>query len=160
MTVEALTEAESGIAGRGHALRIRNSGNVTAYLQTLTLYADHCWRTQVSSAAPAESTAVGLPPDTPRGRTIRCRYTDNYAAAQGAAQARLADRSIQRAQLEVELPLRVAANHPAAVESRISDVIQLQAPTHGITGAWLLEGMEVDVSGGGEGVARWWLTGV
>ena len=160
VTVEALTEAESGIAGRGHALRISNSGGGTAYLQTLTLYADHCWRTQVSSAAPAESAAVALPPDTQRGRVIRCRYADNYAAAESAARARLAERSSQRSHLEVELPLLSAGNHAPVVEGRVSDVVELQAPTHGVTGAWFLEGMEVDVSGGGEGVARWWLTGV
>lgn len=160
ITVTILTEAESGIAGKGHALRIRNSGQNTAYLQSLDLYADHCWRAQSSSAVRAESAAGSLQSKTERGRVIRCRYADNYAAAESAAQARLAERSGQRSHLEVELPLLSAGNHMPMVEGRVSDVVEVQAPTQGIAGAWLLEGMEVSVSGGGDGKARWWLTGV
>ena len=160
ITVTILTEADSGVAGRGHALRICNNGTAAAYLQTLSLSADHCWRAQSSSAVRAESPDAGRLLDTERGRLIRCRYADNYAAAKGAAQARLAERSRQRPQVEVELPLLVAANLPAVVQGRLSDVVELQAPTQGIAGAWLLEGMEIKVSGGGDGVARWWLTGV
>ncbi len=160
ITVTILTEAESGVAGRGHALRIRNNGTAAAYLQTLNLSAEHCWRAQSSSAVRAESTASRLSLDTKRGQVIRCRYADNYAAAEGAAKARLAERSRQRPQVEVELPLLIAANLPAVAQGSLSDVVELQAPTQGIAGAWLLEGVEVDVSGAGEGQARWWLTGV
>ncbi|MYC33927.1 MAG: hypothetical protein F4X64_12235 [Chloroflexi bacterium] len=160
ITVTILAEAQSGIAGRGRALRIRNNGTGAAYLQTLALYADHCWRAQSSSAVRAESAAAGLQLKTERGRAIRCRYADNYTAAKSAAQARLAERGAQRPHLEVKLPLLSAGNHTPIAEGRVSDVVELQAPTQGITGAWLLEGMEVSVSGGGEGQARWWLTGV
>ena len=160
ITVTILAETQSGIAGRGRALRIRNSGQNPAYLQRLDLYANHCWRAQSSSAVRAESAAAGLQLKTERGRAIRCRYADNYAAAKSAAQARLAERGAQRPHLEVELPLLIAGNHRPVVEGRVSDVVELQAPTQGATGAWLLEGMEVSVSGGGEGQARWWLTGV
>ena len=160
VTVTILTEAESGVAGKGHALRIRNSGTAAAYLQTLNLSADHCWRAQTSSAARAESGADSLQLKTERASVIRCWYADNYAAAKGAAQARMAERSRQRPQVEVELPLLVATNLPAVVQGRLSDMVELQAPTQGIAGAWFLEGMEVDVSGAGDGQAWWWLAGV
>ena len=160
ITVTILTEAQSGIAGKGHALRIRNGGQNTAYLQSLDLYANHCWRAQSSSAVRAESAGAGLQLKTERGRVIRCRYADNYTAAEGAAQARLTERGTRRLHLEVELPLLSAGNHRPVVEGRVSDVVEVQAPTQGIAGAWLLEGMEVSVSGGGDGQARWWLTGV
>lgn len=160
ITVTILAEVDSGVAGKGHALRIRNNGTAAAYLQTLNLSADHCWRAQSSSAVRAESPDAGRQLKTGRVSIIRCRYADNYAAAKGAAQARLAERSRQHPQVEVELPLLIAANLPAVVQGSLSDVVELQAPTQGIAGAWLLEGMEVDVSGAGEGQARWWLTGV
>ncbi len=160
ITVTILTEAESGVTGKGHALRIRNSDQNTAYLQSLDLYANHCWRAQSSSAVRAESVADSLQLKTERASVIRCRYADNYAAAKGGAQARLAERSRHRPQVEVDLPLLIAANLPAVAQGSLSDVVELQAPTQGIAGAWLLEGMEVDVSGTGEGQARWWLTGV
>ena len=160
ITVAILSEAQSGIAGKGHALRIRNSGQNTAYLQSLDLYANHCWRAQSSSAVRAESVADSLQLKTERGRVIRCRYADNYAAAESAGQARLAERGTQRPHLEVELPLLSAGNHTPMVEGRVSDVVEVQAATQGIAGAWLLEGMEVSVSGGGDGKARWWLTEV
>ena len=160
ITIKLLTEAQSGVAGRGHALRIRNGGQNTAYLQSLDLYANHCWRTQTSSAVRAESTDAGLPLDTGRGRLVNCRYADNYAAARGAAEARLAERSQPRTQLEATLPLPSAGNHRAVVEGRLSDAVEVEAESQGIAGAWLLEGMEVDVSGGGDGEVRWWVTGV
>ena len=43
---------------------------------------------------------------------MRCRYADHYAAAQAGAEARLAERSRQRPQLEVTLPLAGSANRP------------------------------------------------
>ena len=159
ITIELLTEAQSGIAGRGHALRIRNGGQNTAYLQSLDLYANHCWRTQTSSAVRAESANAGLPLDTGRGRLVNCRYADNYAAARGAAEARLAERSQPRPQLEATLSLLGVGNSRAVVEGRLSDVVEVTAESQGIAGAWLLEGMEVNVRGGG-GEVRWWLTGV
>ena len=160
ITVELLTEAQSGVAGRGHVLRIRNNGQNTAYLQSLDLYANHCWRTQTSTAVRAESADAGLPLDTGRGRLVNCRYADNYAAARGAAETRLAERFQARTQLEATLPLPSAGSHRAVVEGRLSDVVEVTAERQGIAGAWLLEGMEVNVSGGGTGEARWWLTAV
>ena len=160
ITVELLTEAQSGVAGRGHALRIRNGGQDTAYLQSLDLYANHCWRTQTSSAVRAASSGAALPLDTGRGRLVNCRYADNYAAARGAAEARLAERSLPRPQLEATLPLLSAGCHRAVVEGRLSDVVEVTAESQGVAGGWLLEGMEVNVSGGGTGEARWWLTAV
>ena len=82
--------------------------------------------------------------DAPAG-VVRCRYADNYAAAQGAAESRLAERSRQRPQLAVTLPLSAAANRRAAAEGRVSDVVEVQAaaaPGHRRR-PWLLEGMEV-----------------
>ena len=49
------------------------------------------------------------------------------------------------------MPLLSAGNHTLMVEGRVSDVVEMQAATQGIAGAWLLEGMEVSVSGGGDG---------
>ena len=72
----------------------------------------------------------------------------------------MAERGAARAQAEVRLPLAADANRRAAVEARISDVAAVSAATAGISGAWLLEGMAVAVEGGGEGMARWWLTAV
>ena len=160
VTVGLLTEAQSGIAGKGHALRIRNTGAKTAYLQKLNLTATHCWRTQTSGAVRAESTAGGSTPAAASERLIQCRYADHYAAAESAAKARLAERSRRRPQLEITLPLSTAENRRAALESRPSNVIALQATAQGISGAWLLEGMELNVSAGGEGQARCWLTAV
>lgn len=192
ITVELLTPAASGIAGRGRLLRIHNAGSQTAYLQTLQLYANHCWRSEgatacrastppeTSSEAPSESpseppaaapsqapAAAPSPaaPDTSvvsstRPGVVRCHYTDHYAAAQSGAAARLAARSRQRPQLEITLPLSAPANWPAIVEGRLSDVITVPAGAPGRSTAWLLEGMAVDVAGGGAGEARWWLTGV
>ena len=148
VTVAPVAEATSGVSGKGHVLRIRNAGAKTAYLQKLNLTASHCWRTQTSSAARAESTP-GSSLDT--GRLVSCRYADNYAAAESAAKARLAEKSQPRPQLEATLPLLSAGNSRAVVEGRLSDVVAAQAPTQGIAGAWLLEGMEVNVSGGGDG---------
>ena len=156
VAVTPVSEATSHVSGKGHLLRIRNTGAATAYLQKLNLTADHCWRAQSSSAVRAESD-TGLSLDTGRERMISCRYADNYAAAESAAQARLAERSSQRSHLEVELPLLSAGNHTLMVEGRVSDVVEVQAPTQGIAGAWLLEGMEVSVNSGGDGKARWWL---
>lgn len=160
ITIELLTEAKSGVAGRGHGVRISNGGSSAAYLQTLDLYADHCWRAQSSSAARVKSAASDASLGIERGRVIDCRYADNYAAAQGAAAARLAERSQPRPQLELTLPLRHAGNHHAVTEGRLSDVMAVNASSQGVTGAWLLEGMDVRVAGGGEGEARWWLAGV
>ena len=158
VAVTLVSEATSHVSGKGHALRIRNTGAATAYLQKLNLTASHCWRAQSSSAVRAKSD-TGLSLDTARERVISCRYADHYAAAESAAQARLAERSSQRSHLEIELPLLSAGNHGPTVQGRLSDVVEVQSPTQGIAGAWLLEGMEVSVSGG-EGKARWWLTGV
>ena len=160
ITIELLTEAESGINGRGHVVRIRNGGAGTAYLQSLDLHADYCWRAHSSSAVRARSAASAPGLESRKGRLVNCRYADNYAAAQGAAQARLADRSSQRPHVEVELQLLSEGNRRAATESRISDVVEMRAAAQGITGAWLLEGMEINVHGGGDGEARWWLTEV
>lgn len=160
ITVSLLAEAQSGIAGRGHAVRISNGGANTAYLQTLRIHANHCWRTQSSSAARAGAASVSQVAKIARGSLIRCRYADNYAAARGAAQARFAERSVRRTGVALTLPLRSAANRRPVVEGRLTDVVSVNAATHGITGAWLIEGMEVNVAGGGEGEARWWLTAV
>ena len=90
---------------------------------------------------------------------VNCRYADNYAAAQGAAEARLAERSTGRPHLEVALPLLDRKNARAAIEAGLSDVVAVQAETQGVTGAWLLEGMEIRVDAESD-EARWWLTGV
>ena len=162
ITVSLVAEAESGVSGKGHVLCIRNTGAATAYLQKLNLTANHCWRAQSSSAARAESAAAGSTAITvlEHGRLVRCRYADHYAAAQSAADARLAERSRRRQHLELTLPLAATANRRTAVEGRLSNVVQAPADAQGIAGAWLLEGMEVRVAGGSEGEARWWLTGV
>ena len=155
ITVELLTEAESGISGRGRMLRIRNTGAGRAYVQTLSLSADHCWRAESTTAYRAGSADASA-----SGTLVSCRYVDNYAAAQAGAEARLADRSQRRGHLEVTLPLFAASNARAVVEGRMSDVTELNAAQQGISGAWLLEGMEVSAGSGGEGAARWWLTEV
>ena len=160
VAVSLVAEATSGVSGKGHLLRIRNTGATAAYLQTLNLTANRCWRAQSSSAARAESAAGGSVVAEERSRLIRCRYADHYAAAQGAADARLAERSSRRPHLELTLPLAAPPNPRAIVEARISSVTQVTANPQGIAGAWLLEGMEVRVPGGSEGEARWWLTGV
>ena len=160
ITIELIAESASGVAGRGHAVRVRNGGTGTAYLQTLDLYAQHCWRTQTSSAVSAAAPAGQAVADPGRQRVIRCRYADNYAAAEGAAKARHAERSRQRAQLEITVPLFTGRNHVALTEGRLSDVVAVRAAAQGITGAWLLEGMDVSVGGAGEGEARWWLSAV
>ena len=162
LTVSLVAEATSGVSGKGHVLSIRNAGAQTAYLQKLNLTATHCWRAQSSSAARAESAAAGSTSiaGLERGRLVRCRYADHYAAAQGGAEARLAERSRRRPHLELTLPLAATANRRASVEGRLSNVVQVLADARGIAGAWLLEGMEVRVAGGGGGEARWWLTGV
>ena len=160
ITIELLTEEKSGVAGRGQAVRIKNDGANAAYLQKLNLYAAHCWRTRSSSAARAAAdSAGGAALAARRERVVNCRYADNYAAAQGAAKARLAERATRRTQLEVALALANPVNHPVLVEARLSDVVAAQAATQGITGAWLLEGMEMKVDGG-DGETRWWLTEV
>ena len=160
VTVELIAEAESGVNGRGHVVRIRNGGSNAAYLQRLDVHADHCWRAESSSAVRAETADFNLSMGTGRGSMVSCRYADNYAAAKGAAEARLADRSGRHAQVEVALPLLAAQNHRAVVEGRLSDVVEARAASQGITGAWLMEGVEVSVRRGGEGEARWWLTAV
>ena len=159
ITIQFLTEMESGIAGRGQVVRISNGGANVAYLQTLDLYADHCWRTQASSAVRARSSASESGLEIGNARVVNCRYADNYAAAQGAAEARLADYSRERVHLEVALPLSDRKNARAAIEAGPSDVVAVRAGTQGLTGAWLLEGMEINVDGG-DSEARWWLTGV
>ncbi len=160
ISVELLTEAESGVAGRGHMVRVRNTGMAVAWLQSLDLHADHCWRARTSSAVRLESAAG--PPDArlKRERLVQCRYADNYATAQGAAEARLAERSTQRPQIEVSLPIHGVGSHRAVAEGRLSDVVEVSAAAQGIAGAWLLEGMDVSIQGGGDGNACWWLTGV
>ncbi len=162
VAVSLVAEATSGVSGKGHVLRISNTGTATAYLQKLELTANHCWRARSSSAARAQSAAAGsvTPAELERGRLVRCRYADHYAAAQSAAEARLAEHSSPRGQLELTLPLAATPNRRATVEGRLSDVITVLAKAQGIAGAWLLEGMEVRVAGGGEGEARWWLTAV
>ena len=155
IAVTLLTAAESGVAGRGRMLRIRNNGAGRAYVQTLRLSANHCWRAESTTAhraGKAEALAAGT--------LVNCRYIDNYAAAQAGAEARLGERSARRAQVEASLSLSAGANARAVVEGRLSDVVELRAAALGISGAWLLEGMEIAAGSGGEGVARWWLTGV
>ena len=140
-------------------LRIRNNGTETAWVQTLRLSASHCWQAEgtTSYRAPdsqpnnAAASADGL---------VSCRYADHYAAARGGAQARRAERSRRRPRLEATLPLAGAANGRAAIAGRVSDVVEVRATAQGVSGAWLLEGMEVNVGAGGAGEARWWLTGV
>ena len=155
ITVELLSEASSGVAGRGRMLRLRNGGTSTAYMQTLRLSASHCWRAEGTTSYRAGDAGVSAD-----SGLVNCRYADHYAAAQGGAAARLAERSRQRPQLEVAVPLAGAANGRAAVEGRISDVVEVRAGAPGIGGAWLLEGMEVSGEAGGYGAARWWLTRV
>ena len=155
ITVALLTEAESGVAGRGRMLRIQNSGSDRAYLQTLSLSADHCWRAESTTAHRA-----GAADASAAGTLVSCRYVDNYEAAQAGAESRLAERSARRARLEASLPLFAGSNAHALTEARLSDVVEILATAQGVNGAWLLEGMEVSVGSGGEGMARWWLTGV
>ena len=155
ITVTLLTEAESGIAGRGRMLRIRNAGAGQAYVQTLSLSADHCWRAESTTAHRAGAAEMSA-----TGTLVNCRYVDSYAAAQAGAEARLAERSRRRAQVEASLPLFAASNARAVLEARLSDVVELRAAAQGISGAWLLEGVEIDVRAGGEGTARWWFTEV
>ena len=155
ITVELLAEAASGIAGRGRMLRIRNDGTDRAYMQTLGLSANHCWRAESTTAHRA-----GTGDASASGTLVNCRYVDNYAAAQAGAEARLAERSRRRAQVEASLPLFAGSNARAVVEARLSDVVGLRAAAQGISGAWLLEGMEVSAVAGGDGRARWWLTEV
>ena len=155
IAVELLTETESGVAGRGRMLRISNDGTDRAYLQTLSLSADHCWQAESTTAHRA-----GAGDASAAGTLVSCRYVDNYAAAQAGAEARLAERSVRRAQLEASLPLFAGSNARAVTESRLSDVVEIRATAQGISGAWLLEGMEVSAGSGGEGMARWWLTEV
>ena len=155
ITVTLLTEAEGGVAGRGRMLRIRNTGTSRAYVQTLSLSANHCWRAESTTAHRA-----GAVDASASGTLVHCRYADNYAAAQAGAEARLAERSRRRAQIEASLPLFAGSNARAVVEARLSDVVGLRAAAQGIGGAWLLEGMEIAVGSGGDGTARWWLTEV
>ena len=155
ITVTLLTEAEGGVAGRGRMLRIRNTGTGRAYVQTLSLSANHCWRAESTTAHRA-----GAVDASASGTLVHCRYADNYAAAQAGAEARLAERSRRRAQIEASLPLFAGSNARAVVEARLSDVVGLRAAAQGIGGAWLLEGMEIAVGSGGDGTARWWLTEV
>ena len=155
ITVSVMSEAASGVSGRGRQLLIRNGGAQTAYLQRLRLTAAHCWQSDNATACRAAS--AGASAAAP-GRVVRCQYADHYGAAQDAAEARLAEYSRRRAGLELTLPLQHGANIAAAVEGRISDVIA--GTGAGIAGVWLLEGMAVDAAGGGAGEARWWLTGV
>ena len=155
ITVELLTETSSGVGGRGRMLRISNAGTARAYVQTLSLSANSCWRAESTTAHRA-----GAADASASGTLVSCRYVDNYAAAQAGAEARLAERSRQRGHLEATLPLSARSNSHAVVEGRLSDVVEVQAEQQGISGAWLLEGVEIDAGPGGEGTARWWLTEV
>lgn len=155
ITVELLSEAASGIGGRGRMLRIRNAGTGRAYVQALRLSANHCWRAESTTAYRAGSAEASA-----TGTLVNCRYIDNYAAAQAGAESRLAERSARRGQIEATLPLFATSNARAVVEGRLSDVVRLNAAAQGIGGVWLLEGMEIDAGPGGEGAARWWLTEV
>ena len=155
IAVTLLTEAESGVGGRGRMLRIRNNGAGRAYVQTLRLSANHCWRAESTTAHRAGSADASA-----AGTLVNCRYVDNYAAAQAGAESRLAERSARRGQVEATLWLFVASNARAVVEGRLSDVVKMNATAQGISGAWLLEGMEVSAGSGGDGAARWWLTEV
>ena len=124
-------------------------------MQELRLYADHCWRAESTTAHRAGATE-----DSAGGTLVDCRYIDNYAAAQEGAEARLAERSRRRAQLEATLALAAESNAGAVVEARLSDVVTVQAAAQGISSAWLLEGVEISARAGGNGAARWWLTEV
>ena len=155
IAVEVLSESESGVAGRGRMLRLRNDGADTAYVQTLRLSASHCWGAESTTSHRAGNADAADP-----AGLVRCQYTDHYAAAQSGAEARLAERSRPHPQLEITLPLASAANKRAALEGRISDVVEVRAAAQGISDAWLLEGVEASVGAGGEGEARWWVTEV
>ena len=162
ITVSVLSEAASGVSGRGRQLLIRNGGGQTAYLQRLRLVAAHCWQSDGSTAGRAAT--PGSAADAP-GRVVRCQYADHYGAAQGGAAARLAEYARRRAGVEATLPLQHSANAAAVVEGRISDVVAGASSAGtgtgaGIAGVWLLEGMAVDAAGGGAGAAQWWLTAV
>ena len=155
VAVELVAEADSAVAGRGVALRIRNDSTSIAYLQRLEVYAGHCWRASAGVAYRAD-----VPGDSPISRVVECWFTDNYAAAKETAEARLNDRSVARPQLGITLPLVSWANLRAVVEARLSDVVTAQAATQGISGAWLLEGTEINAAVGSLPAARWWLTRV
>lgn len=154
MTVEVVSEADSGVAGRGRMLRVHNNGTGRAYVQDLRLYADHCWRAESTTAYRAGAA------DSAGGTLVNCRYIDNYAAAQAGAEARLAERSRRRGRLDATLALAAGSNAAAVVEARLSDVVAVQAAAQSISGAWLLEGVEITAKAGGAGEARWWLTEV
>ena len=158
VSVAVLAEADSGVAGRGATLRVSNAGAQTAYLQLLNLYAAHGWRP--SGATGYQRAAHPATGEQSPARVVICRYVDHYAAAQDAADARFAERSRRRPQLEVSLPLLGAANLRAALEGRLSEVITAPAGAAGAAGAWFLEGVELQASAGRAGVARWWVSGV
>ena len=155
IAVGVLSEADTDVAGRGRMLRVRNNGTGRAYVQELRLYADHCWRAESTTAHRAGATEASA-----GGTLVDCRYIDNYAAAQEGAEARLAERSRRRAQLEATLALAAESNAAAVVEARLSNVVAVEAAAQGINGAWLLEGVEISARAGGNGAARWWLTEV
>ena len=157
LTITPLSATRSGVSGRGVMLRVHNSGAQTAYLHRLRLYAAHGWQLGDSAAHRAAAPDAGS--DTPEA-AVNCHYADHYAAARGAAAARLAERSRQRPQLAVTLPLSAAANLRAATEGRLSEVVAVTAAPQGISGAWLLEGMTLTAPAGEPAQAQWWLTGV
>lgn len=162
ITVTLLSEAASGIFGRGRMLRVHNGGTATAYVRALRLWASHCWRAEGTT-----SYRTGGSGPAGDATLVSCRYADHYAAARGGAEARLAERSRRRPRLETTLELAAAANGRAVVEGRVSDVVAVAAAAapagangQDVAGPWLLEGMEVSVGASGAGAARWWLTGV
>ena len=156
--VAVLTEAESGLAGRGAVLKISNSGSQAAWVQSLNLYAAHCWSPGPATAY--QRGADGASGSAPRSRIVGCHYIDHYSAARQAADARYAERSRRRAQLELCIPLASAANLRAVAESWISQVVEVRADTQGTSGAWFLEGMELRGQVGTLAEARWWLAEV
>ena len=142
--------------GKGTVVRVANgSPTHTAYVTLLKLLADGAHE----SLEPTIYQAVDADSRREHGERageIDCRFIDNYAAAQAAAEDRLARRKRRKTRLTLTLPNGGPANVAQMVHRVLSDRITVVYPEMGISQDFFIERMTLEtVAATGEVTAHW-----
>lgn len=145
-----------GYAGKGTMVRVVNRhATATAYLTLLRLRADRAWRPR----EPVSYAAAAVPSQNAYGRRagrVDCRFIDHYAAAQTAAESRLAQRKDPHPTWTLTLTGGDPANRRQLAHRVLGDRIRLVSPPQAINRDYFITAMELTANApAGQLTARW-----